>query len=99
MEGGAENLLEWGPLHVQLYNHGIESQLTAEVSNRVGCAHRLVLSWIVTCHLQVGKVSWQLQTTMPTLRANPHTFMFAIPGGQTFYSVLIAASKYLLLST
>ena len=30
---------------------------------------------------------------MPTLRANPHTFMFAIPGGQTFYSVLIAASK------
>ena len=30
---------------------------------------------------------------MPTLRANAHTFMFAIPGGQTFYSVLIAASK------
>lgn len=30
---------------------------------------------------------------MPTLRANAHTFMFAIPGSQTFYSVLIAASK------
>ena len=52
----------------------------------------------VQVSLQVGKVSWQLQTTMPTLRANPHTFMFAIPGGQTFYSVLIAASKLVLQS-
>ncbi|KAL3135435.1 hypothetical protein ABBQ32_007617 [Trebouxia sp. C0010 RCD-2024] len=41
---------------------------------------------------QVGKVRWELQTSMPTLRANAHTFMFAIPGSQTFYSVLIAAN-------
>ena len=43
--------------------------------------------------MQVGKVSWGLQTSMPTLRANAHTFMFAIPGTQTFYSILIAESK------
>jgi hypothetical protein len=43
--------------------------------------------------VQVGKVSWGLQTSMPTLRANAHTFMFAIPGTQMFYSVLIAESK------
>lgn len=53
-------------------------------------------------HLQVGKVRWELQTSMPTLRANAHTFMFAIPGSQTFYSVLIAASKpvaFIIVST
>ncbi|KAL0047690.1 hypothetical protein WJX82_009562 [Trebouxia sp. C0006] len=44
----------------------------------------------LTAH--VGKVSWGLQTSMPTLRANAHTFMFAIPGTQMFYSVLIAES-------
>ncbi len=48
--------------------------------------------------MQVGKVSWGLQTSMPTLRANAHTFMFAIPGTQTFYSVLIAESKQSELS-
>lgn len=44
----------------------------------------------LTAH--VGKTSWDLQISMPTLRANLHTFMFAIPGTQMFYSVLIAAS-------
>lgn len=70
VEGGQESLLEWAPFHIQLINHGNESDLTAHV----------------------GKVSWGLQTSMPTLRANAHTFMFAIPGTQTFYSILIAAN-------
>ena len=30
---------------------------------------------------------------MPTLQANAHTFMFAMPGTQCFYSVLLASSE------
>eukprot|EP00891_Asterochloris_glomerata_P007958 jgi/Astpho2/7958/Aster-06555 len=42
--------------------------------------------------VQVGKITWDLETTMPTLQANAHTFMFAMPGTQCFYSVLLASS-------
>ena len=43
--------------------------------------------------VQVGKITWDLETTMPTLQANAHTFMFAMPGTQCFYSVLLASSE------
>ena len=44
--------------------------------------------------VQVGKITWDLETTMPTLQANAHTFMFAMPGTQCFYSVLLASSEH-----
>jgi spartin len=43
--------------------------------------------------LQVGSTQWELESNMPTLQANAHTFMFALPGAagqQIFYSLLLA---------